>query len=71
MICSTFSAQAMLIIAWTGERHSSPYEPNVVAQYRWRQGHYFETLSIFDGNFYQKHYLSLVEPKWDIRASLN
>jgi len=61
----------MLIIAWTGERYPPLHEPNVFAQYRCEQGHYFETLSIFDGTFYQEHYIPSGQRKSDIRSSLN
>jgi hypothetical protein len=32
--------------------------PNVLAKYRCRYGHYFATLRVFDGVLYQEHYTS-------------
>jgi hypothetical protein len=61
----------MLIIAWAGERHAPPHQPNLFLQYRCRHGHYFETLKIFNGTSYEEHYIPFGEPKRDIRASIN
>ena len=71
MKCPACTAKAVLIIAWSGERHPAPHQPNVFAQYKCQQGHYFETLSIFNGTSYEEHYIPFREPKRDIRASMN
>jgi len=59
----------MLVIAWPGGHH--PAKPSVFAQYRCRQGHYFETLKILNGTEYEEHYNPFGEPKQDTRSSLN
>ena len=71
MICPACGAKSILIIGWPGERHPPPHEPNVFAQYRCLQGHYFETLNIFNGTSYQEHYVPFGETKRDIRVYLN
>ena len=71
MICPTCSAKTMLVIAWVGARHPSPNKQNVFAQYRCQQGHYFETLKIFNGGSYKEYYNSFGEPQRDVRTSLN
>ena len=61
----------MLVIAWPGEIRPNFREPDVFIQYRCEQGHYFETLNIFNGIIYQEHYIWSDEPKLDVRSSLN
>ena len=71
MICPTCSAKAMLLLAWTGERHAPPHEPNVFSQYRCQQGHYFETISIFNRTIYQEHMIPAHQRVSNIKVSLN
>ena len=58
-------------MALTSERHLPSREPNVFAQYRWRQGHYFETLGIFKDTGCEEYYIPFGDPKRDIRVSVN
>jgi hypothetical protein len=69
MKCPACSTSCILIIAWPGNLQL--VEPNMFAQYRCTQGHYFETLKVFNGSTYEEHYVPFGEPKRDIRACIN
>jgi hypothetical protein len=71
MICPTCSAKTKVIMALASERHLPPREPNVLIQYRCKQGHYFISLKVFDETIYQEHYLTANEQNPDMKASLN
>ena len=58
-------------MALASERSLPSHEPELFAQYRCEQGHYFITLKAFDGTIYQEHYLTSDEQNPDIKASFN
>jgi hypothetical protein len=57
--------------AMAGQRRPSQRQLMVFLQYQCRLGYYFETLSVFDGTFYQEHYARNENQKLVIRASVN
>ena len=70
-ICPTCSAKAILFLAWPGEHQEPTQEPNVFTQYRCLQGHYFQTLRIFDGTIYQEYQIGPAYRKSNTGSLLN
>jgi hypothetical protein len=71
MICPTCSSKAFVIFAWSGHRRSLQRELSIFSQYQCQLGHYFETLTVFEGEVYEEHYTPSQDQKLVIRASLN
>lgn len=61
MICPTCLSRAIVLLAWSGHRPPLHGEPNIITQYRCELGHSFQTVTIFDGTFYQEHYAPFTE----------
>jgi hypothetical protein len=57
MICPVCSDKSKRILAWNEPPCSWHSEPDVFSQYRCQQGHYFETIRVFDGTCYQESLL--------------
>ena len=56
MLCPTCLSRSIVLIAWAGRRPPLHGEPNIMTQYRCERGHSFQTVTIFDGMYYQEQY---------------
>jgi hypothetical protein len=71
MICPTCSSKAVAVAARVGKSRRPHKQPSLFVEYRCEQGHYFETISFFNGAYYEQHYVPATEKRLVVIASLN